>query len=366
MQLSDVKHQDRAIAQLSSAIRHGRLSHAYLFDGPAGVGKEMVARRLAATLLCERAEPADFTGGCGQCQQCVMIAAETHPDVHTIERGLSRFSDDAAVRARRSTDLSVEVIRSYVVDKAGTQPFCGRYKVFIIRDAERMTTAAQNALLKTLEEPPGNAVLVLLTSDAARLTPTTRSRCQRVSFAPLPADFVEAWLAQNEDGMPPADAAYLARQAGGRVAAAVEAKAVGLAEKKRAFIALLADGAAPPALSAAMMEAAKSIAGDLKPLHDDLSDTELLRESLRLLFGTLCDALDDVLRAGVGAAGDPINADQPDVLAALSRRLSPEAACDLLDAVARANAQIDANANAQLVVESLCNRLSGDLHETAA
>jgi DNA polymerase-3 subunit delta' len=361
-----VKHQERAIELLSAALRHGRMSHAYLFDGPEGVGKEMVARLLAATLLCERDARTALTGGCGECQHCVMVSAGTHPDVHLVERGLSRFSDDAAVRARRSADLSVEVVREYVVDKAGTQPFCGRVKLFIVRDAERMTTAAQNALLKTLEEPPGDAVLVLLTSDAGRLTPTTRSRCQRVPFAPLPAAFVEAWLADNESGLPPADAVFLARQAGGRIAAAIEAKAVGLAAQKRPLIALLAAGAPAAKVSAGVMEAAKTVSGELKSLHDDLSDTELLRASLRQLFAAIAGALDDVIRKAVGAGGEPIHADQADAILALSRRLSTETACEALDALARASGQLESNANAQLVVESLCNRLGGLMRAAVA
>ena len=203
------------ISILRRALGSGRTHHAYLFDGPAGVGKELTARALVRG-CCVRmtAAPAD-ADACGQCWPCRLLTTENHPDFHLIHRGLHKLHPDRAVRQRKGLFLGVDLIRHFLIEPAAMKPAQGRRRVFLIRDAERMNEEAQNALLKTLEEPPGTACLILVTASALRLLPTIRSRCQVVPFALLPTDFVSGELAARL-GLSSADARALAALAGGR------------------------------------------------------------------------------------------------------------------------------------------------------
>jgi len=220
----DVQHQDRALSILRRALVSGRTHHAYLFDGPEGVGKELAARALAARLMCRSA--ADAVGGlfgagappfepCGECASCRAFAGGSHPDFHLIHRGLHELHPDRTVRRGSGLYLPIDVIRDFLIEPAALRPALGARRLFLVRDAERMQDPAQNALLKTLEEPPGQAALILVTPSAERLLATIRSRCQRIPFAPLPAEFVAARLAALT-GCDAATARALARGAGGR------------------------------------------------------------------------------------------------------------------------------------------------------
>ena len=168
MQISDVRHQDRAHRVLQLALSSNRVPHAYIFHGPSGVGREMLALRLARVMLCgSRGRSAADEGGldlgievtdaCGKCDDCKLMEAETHPDLHLIHRQLGALHPDQAVRNRQGLELMVQVIRHFVVDQSMLKSVQGRGKVFVVREAERMSTEAQNALLKTLEEPPCTA-----------------------------------------------------------------------------------------------------------------------------------------------------------------------------------------------------------------
>ena len=143
------------------------------------------------------------------------MQARTHPDLHVIFRQLNREHPDPVVRKRKALIISVDVVREFIVKRIALKPTRGRIKVFLVREADRMNEQAQNALLKTLEEPPGSALLVLLVDSIDRMLPTTLSRCQVVRFDALPVAFVQeklsklvpdldsdrvAWYAQSSDG----------------------------------------------------------------------------------------------------------------------------------------------------------------------
>ena len=147
------------LANLKNSIRNGRVSHAYILAGEAGSGRGKIAESFALALLCEEGtgEP------CGSCHACVQTLAGTNPD-------LIRIRADKA-------SIGVDEIRQKLNDTARIKPFAGRYKVYIIYDAEKMTPAAQNALLKTMEEPPDYAVIILITAREDALLETVRSRC---------------------------------------------------------------------------------------------------------------------------------------------------------------------------------------------
>ena len=164
--------QQHIVSTLKHAVAEGRLSHAYLFCGPRGTGKTTMARILAKSLLCEGSEAARATGasGCmpdGTCPECEAIAAGTHPDVYEL---------DAASRT------GVDNVREEIINSVSFAPVRGAYKVYIIDEVHMLTTAAFNALLKTLEEPPSHVVFVLCTTDPQKILETILSRCQRFDF----------------------------------------------------------------------------------------------------------------------------------------------------------------------------------------
>lgn len=164
--------QQHIVSTLKHAVAEGRLSHAYLFCGPRGTGKTTMARILAKSLLCEGSEAARATGasGCmpdGTCPECEAIAAGAHPDVYEL---------DAASRT------GVDNVREEIINSVSFAPVRGAYKVYIIDEVHMLTTAAFNALLKTLEEPPSHVVFVLCTTDPQKILETILSRCQRFDF----------------------------------------------------------------------------------------------------------------------------------------------------------------------------------------
>src|SRR6266513_2475330 len=159
---SELRGQDHVSRTLRNAVREGRVAHAYLFSGPRGTGKTSSARILAKVLNC--AAPADGEP-CGVCESCVEVAAGTSLDVHEL---------DAA------SNNGVEAMRDLVARAALGTP--GRWKVYIVDEVHMLSTAASNALLKTLEEPPGHVVFVLATTDPQRVIPTIRSRTQHFEF----------------------------------------------------------------------------------------------------------------------------------------------------------------------------------------
>ena len=160
----DVVGQEHIERTLKNAIASDKISHAYLFTGPRGTGKTTTARLLSKALICEKGPTPDPDGSC---EDCKLIAAGEHPDVYEL---------DAASRT------GVENVREEIIGKVNYAPTRGRYKVYIIDEVHMLSTAAFNALLKTLEEPPDHVVFVLCTTDPQKVPETILSRCQRFDF----------------------------------------------------------------------------------------------------------------------------------------------------------------------------------------
>jgi DNA polymerase-3 subunit delta' len=191
MAFGDIQAQDSAIQTLVRALESRHVHHAYRFQGPAGVGKEMAAFALAQALVCERGGPL-ACGECSACRRAITFSGDEprvpqHPDVVLVQRGLYPSS---IISASEATGISVEQVRRMVLGRAGYPPHEGRALVFIVRDAEELTPQAANALLKTLEEPGDRTHFVLLTSRPNRLLDTVLSRTLAVRFGPLPDELV--------------------------------------------------------------------------------------------------------------------------------------------------------------------------------
>jgi DNA polymerase III subunit delta' len=226
--LDRVPGQDQAVTFLRHAVP--RPHHAYLFAGPEGGGKQIAARAFAAALLCQ-------DGGCGECRTCTLALAERHPNVFVIEP--------------EGRDIHVDTVRSEVWHPAyRTPPEPGR-KIFLIREADRLNPSAADVLLKVLEEPPSDSVLLLLSARPDELPETVISRCHVVTFLPLPESFVvDALVAE---GVAPETALLAARLAGGNLGRARRMSLEGGLEFREVAIAALAETGKgqPGALAAA-------------------------------------------------------------------------------------------------------------------
>lgn len=382
MRFSDVHHQDRALSILRRALASGRTHHAYLFAGPPGVGKELAARALAAGHLCEAPDRRPEADACCHCRACRLLAAGNHPDFHLIHRGLHKRHPDSAIRAGKGLFLVVDVIRHFLIEPASHSPSLGRRRIFLIRDAERMNEGAQNALLKTLEEPPGSGCLILVTSSAERLLPTIRSRCQHVPFDLLPPNYVEEQLQALAD-VPPATAHTLAAIAQGRLGTALHWQRIGvltaLAQVSNGLTAGLAND--PETFAKALLEIARELAirtieetGEADEQPNDNTETtkpktglktietDRLREAVKLVLLLIAAIYRDALI--VRSAHDaPLRALPPELAAVdtLAHATAADNLAERIEAIATAERMLDRNVAPQLACEHLAVALSGEL-----
>jgi len=182
MSFREILGHKRPIAILQRAIQSGHLPHAYLFTGPEGIGKKRVALNLAKALNCEGGSGADC---CDSCIPCRKIDKGIHPDVSFIEPTATSPKIEPSLKIEQARDAQRDI---------SLKPYEGKKKVYIFDQAERMTEAAENALLKTLEEPPGETLLILVTSSPHTLLPTVLSRTQRIRFDPLCPEEMASYL----------------------------------------------------------------------------------------------------------------------------------------------------------------------------
>ena len=219
MPLTDVQGQPRALEALRGALRSGSIHHAWLFGGPEGVGKELCAVGFVQALLCEQSPHV----GCGSCSSCARVSRRNHPDVtwvmpehEQVERGFAGRSDFTHVPSR---EIKVDQVRA-LQERLSLRALEGRYKVAVVASAEKLNDKAQNAFLKTLEEPPAGTIILLLSTSLDGLLPTIRSRCSRVPFGPLPREMITARL-QSERKLDAAQAALVAELSSGSMSRAL-------------------------------------------------------------------------------------------------------------------------------------------------
>ncbi len=231
MPLSDVQHQSRAIEALKAALASGAVHHAWLLHGPEGVGKELAAVCFAQALTC----PKQPMKGCGACSSCKRVKARNHPDVtwvmpedELVQRGLAGRSDFDHTPSR---DIRVEQVRSLGA-RLSFRPLEAKHKVALLVNAHAMNPPAQNALLKTLEEPPRDTILILMTSAIDKLLPTIRSRCTKAQFGPMPVEFIASMLKAAKKKLSNDDAQQAAAMSGGSLKRAMEFDAAALGVRR--------------------------------------------------------------------------------------------------------------------------------------
>lgn len=217
MSFQDIKGQDKAIQIISQHLQRARIAGSYLFVGPEGVGKRLVARTLSKALNCEN----QSLDSCDTCPSCLKIDKHHHPDVHFIDEGTSSV-------------IKIESIRQSQKD-INLKPYEGKIKVFIIDQAHNLTTEAANAILKILEEPPVSSLIILLSSKPALLFKTIISRCQVLRFLPLRRIELEEILSKDY-GLDNVLSRFLAYFCEGRLGYALALKGTDILQDKNRLI----------------------------------------------------------------------------------------------------------------------------------
>ncbi|MCI0399562.1 MAG: DNA polymerase III subunit delta' [Chloroflexi bacterium] len=316
-----------AVGLLQNAIEHDRLGHAYLFTGPAQVGKTTLARTFAQALNCAAEAISDRP--CGRCRSCTLIAANRHPDVRLVL---------GEVSGRGKLTIKIDQIRELqqALSLTATE---GRYKVAILKQFDAANLSAANAFLKTLEEPPRNVVLLLTAADADTLLPTIVSRCRTIGLRPLAVTTIEAAL-QQRWGAAPEQARLLAHLADGRLGWAsqsLQEKAL-LAERESQLV-LLRD------VLAEKRTGRFHLADRLARKPEDLPP---------MLRTWLTWWRDAVLLAWSSEASNPLtNLDQAEILRQLAHAWPAGQFLASLQQTEKALWQLEHNANTRLVLENL-------------
>ncbi len=323
--------QPRAVFLLQRGLETESLAHAYLFVGPAHVGKMTLALNLAQALNCPSSEPP-----CGECDSCQKILLAKHADVQVIDLSGERGSDETENQAKIKVD-QIEQLQHSV----SLPPFEGRYKVFIIDGAELLSTGAANRLLKTLEEPVGKVVFILLTVNERLLPATVVSRCQRVELLPLAAGKIEAALNSNW-GVESQKAKLLARLSRGCLGWAVSAALDdGLLQQYTEYL----DGL----LAITKVDGDERFVYAARLAAQFSQNRELVQERLDLWLGWWRD----LLLVKVDCSDDVTNVDRLAALTDMARGYGLGQIKTFIDSIREAGEQLRQNANPQLVLEVL-------------
>ncbi len=326
---------------LRAAARGGRVSHAYLFAGPAGVGRRSAALAFAQLLNCQQPDG----DACGRCPSCDAIAAGRHPDVRVVDvsRGMVLDPDDPT-----RTGIGIRQILALRRDVV-YPPYQGRWKVYILADAETLTPEAANSLLKVLEEPPPRVVIILIAESTVPLPPTVVSRCQLVRFALIPLSAVEQALLRR--GLRAEDARFAAILSGGQLGRALQWATSEEARQRREKILDLLERI-ERADPLEILDAAEELARDKDALADLLEIALFWYRDLLVWQQTRSDR-------------HLANADRRERIAAAAASTPPAVLASRLDAVRDAQDALRRNVHPRLLLETLLMRLARPPEEPA-
>jgi len=370
LSLTDIVGQDRVLEQLFRGLCGIRRPHAYIFAGPAGVGRRTTALALARTLLCHTPTaapngprltglPADtlLPQACGHCPDCRMLADNAHGDFHLIYKELAAFHDDPAVRSRVMQDLSIDVIRSFLIEPAWRSPSRGRGRVFVIQQAELMSPAAQNALLKTLEEPPPGVTIILLAEQPEQLLPTTLSRCRLLRFGLLPRAFVRDKLV--EQSLPPEQAEFWAAFTDGAIGKALAFHRLDLYDTKRELLDHVAilnragDAELGDRLAKLSESLAETVAKQSRQGQTEMSKTLAVRTAAGMLMELLASFFRDALTLACEAGRPLANQDQLPALQTLAARLDRRGLATIIEQLSELESLLWRNVNPKTIWDNV-------------
>jgi DNA polymerase-3 subunit delta' len=320
---ADISGHDRIVEVLRRSLRSGKTAHSYLFEGIPGCGRKKTALALIQALFCT-VLPDD---ACGVCSSCRKINGGNHPDIHMI----------APLPDKR--DISIEQLREMQHDLS-LRPYEAPRKACIIDPAERMSVSAANSLLKTLEEPPGNALIILLTENAGLLLPTVRSRCQLIRFAPLSPEHLLSLLQRN--GMAPEAAALVVPMAGGSLQKALELDNESLVTRREAVLSRVSQ------LNinriSTVFDAAEELSGN--------------RESTLELLDMLLSFFRDAVHLGSGNR-EIVNRSVRPAIESIAARRSLPGNLELLERIYETKRDVQRNANPKLALDHLFMNMAG-------
>jgi len=324
MSFRDVIGHRRIVELLERSIARGTLPPSLIFAGPSGIGKRLIAIATAQALNCT-GDP----GSRSLCPSCSRVARGVHPDVIVIEPG-------------ETGSIKIDAVRD-VIDRANYRPFEGRTRVVIVDEADAMVPAAQNALLKTLEEPPPASVFLLVTSRPDVLLPTVRSRCPRLTFRPLPPEDIAEVLVRH--GRSDADARAIAATAEGSVGRALAVSGEDLVAVRAIAQQALARAASTPD-PRRRVEGAKDLLG--KTGKSAASDRAQLASHLR----AMASILRDVEVIGTGADRTIVaNADLGPALDRLASAYRGDRGVRAFQAIDQALVALDRNAGVKVIAD---------------
>lgn len=329
MPFADIIGHEHPISLLQASVHNDRLAHAYLFHGEARIGKWMTAVRLAQALNCEQPGRADQVDSCGRCRSCLQIAARTHPDCFVIE------PDPESATPQIKIEQVREIEQQFVY-----RPLIGERKICLIDEADRLTIGAANALLKTLEEPPGHGLFILVTSRPHALPITIRSRCQALRFTTPARTQVEAAVILRRE-LPPTEARFLAVLADGRIGEALETTVSEIRARQQESLALVK----PQSLisSTAILSAAENIAKSDRGEETLIWLTRWIRDLVILIIG--------------GDQDQILHLDQLTDLQQYAQRADIDQLLTLLSDIERTRQQATRHLNMQMALETTFLRL---------
>jgi len=326
----EIVGQKHIIDIMRSSLRDARVSHAYIFDGPSGVGKRTAARAYAGALLC--AEPRE-NGPCGLCAVCVQLASNNCMDLYEVD-----------IEERRIVIDQIRNLQSDIIKR----PLYSERKVYIINNAETMTGEAQNALLKTLENPPGYVVLILVTSNYDALYPTIKSRTVRYSFRRNSRDEVKLILD----------------------------KKLGPNFPHRDFLEAYADGAAGAALDMSMVEGLPEAneeiinvifllkKGGVSQIIKAYQFFEKHKEVYPVISKMMRFAFRDLLNARIGGAeGELINNDKKDIILRNAPDFSTASLLNCIDAIDESERALNSNTNFELMIKVMLLKMQEEMSQ---
>ena len=322
MPFADVTGHERIIEVFRRSVRAGKVSHSFIFEGPPGCGRRKTALALIQAIFCRSVDD----DACGVCPSCRKVASGNHGDIHFVE----------PLPDKR--DISIDQLRE-IQRELSLRPYEAPRKACIMEPAERMSINAANSLLKTLEEPPGNAIIILLSENADMLLPTIRSRCQLIRFSPLSPENIRLLLVRN--GMATDAADLLAPMSEGSMQRAGELDNETLYARREALITHLS--ALDIGKISSVFDTAEELAGN--------RDETLASLDLLLSF-----ARDSVyLHAG---CSDIVNTSIRPALEKFAARCTLEGALQILGAITETRRAVQRNANNKLALDCLFMKLA--------
>jgi len=364
MLLKQIYCQDKAIQQLQRAYASGRIPHAYIFAGPEGIGKFTTAKSWAKLLLCEKPVCENgFFDSCGQCPSCLAVDVGPHPDLVHIYKELKEFTKKAKKTDLPPVDLSIDVIREFLVDKITATAKMSQRRVFIVSEAEKLNNSSQNALLKVLEEPPDFCSIILICTRPEQLLPTTKSRCQIIMFGSIDRKRIVEKLSPMD--LEPTKAEYFAALAQGSIGTAymyaqLELAGIGLYDTKSELIESLAQCKLPNSLELSewMCSKVSSFASGWSNIEKNTSKADIKRSTAKVFIRIIISALHDSMMTSLSESGEIVNFDQKRHIHTLAQRFSPEIAAEKIDSAYKAARYIDASVNEKLIFDQLLLNLT--------